>query len=347
MSTNVTFLGDIADWFDRTLTSVVHVRDRVVAFADDHTFGLAHRWNPVSRVVLAANNLGVHMVRGFVDTLRLGNGVRQGGWRGYGEDALRLLNVFDGAGRMIGQVGRVFKVAVQAPGTALCRMVATYSALERTGHRFFFSLADLVQGTGRTLDQINAAGGTSLRVFEDLLAILRRVGVPLQEFRFTRSGPGWDVLTGWAGVNRRGVFVIGITYERGGGVCAAHALEVAFHRVHGLVFMDTSGRAYHGVAEFLATYRGARLSTTRPVVFIPNSALVSRATPASGLSHLASGADNGGSLLTNLIVQVLPVFTDAGPLPDEAAGGSTSGLTGGLTGPPRTAAHRRSRTYTV
>ncbi len=71
--------GDIADAFDRRV-------DESVAGLSELT---AESTNPAAHVGAASFQLAVAVAAGFVDMLRLGEGVVEGGW-GYGKDALRL-----------------------------------------------------------------------------------------------------------------------------------------------------------------------------------------------------------------------------------------------------------------
>jgi hypothetical protein len=94
------FFDGILDWYDEKL--------------DEMVFSYPNHFT----VVLATTMYtGGAIVRGFVDVLRLGEGVKQGGW-GYGHDALRLTAV----------AGPLAKLGIRALGT-IARPLAREAAL--------------------------------------------------------------------------------------------------------------------------------------------------------------------------------------------------------------------------
>jgi hypothetical protein len=334
MSQNVTFLGDLADWLDGAATRYLEVRDAVVGWADAHTYGLAHRWNPVSYAAVALNSVGVHLVQSFVDTLRLGNGVRDGGW-GYARDGLRLLNVIGGAGAIVGRVARTLAVT-QAPGTYTCSWITHVNVLRRTGQKFFMSVRDLMRPIGTSETFVNRAGGTHAELYRDMLAVIRRLVPGLREFRPTSPTRSLQEVVNLAQSNRRGVFTLSFEYEESL-ADFGHTLFGTYSREAGMVFTDTNGRVFYGLNALLAEYRGAMLARNFPITFIPDSALitVARAAEASGLP----------ALFGDVVLSVLPVVvsTRDAPLPDGERMSPALGPQSGLSGPPRGTLNRLHR----
>src|SRR6266436_5868805 len=83
---------------------------------------------------------------GFVDTLRIGDGVRQGTARGILQDGLRLLSL---AGP-IARVGRgIARIAVPNPSGEICGFVSGTRALRQTGSKHLAVIEDLIKASGR------------------------------------------------------------------------------------------------------------------------------------------------------------------------------------------------------
>ena len=89
---------------------------------------------------------------GMVDVLRLGEGAAEGGWRGYGKDALRLLAIVGPLGRAGGMLSRfvhvrLVRLAVKPVGmTGPCTFQAVNNAMTITGGRarnLFLTAQDL------------------------------------------------------------------------------------------------------------------------------------------------------------------------------------------------------------
>ncbi|MFO0758591.1 MAG: LysM peptidoglycan-binding domain-containing protein [Byssovorax sp.] len=100
--------------------------------------------------------LSTHVASGFVDVLRLGDGVKNGGW-GYGQDALRFLMVV-GPALKAARYGLSTVVALDELNTVgNCTWVAATRALRMTGVRHGATLADLARAAG--LSSIGETGG--------------------------------------------------------------------------------------------------------------------------------------------------------------------------------------------
>ena len=338
MTGNVTFLGDIADWFDATTNRIIELRDRALEWVDpsgritgrDHPYLRGLSGNPIAYVI-AGQNLSLTMLQGMVDTLRFGNGIRDGGW-GIAQDALRGISVAIPAFRTLrrvtrfvtvarsGTVARAGAVAAGAPrpgpiavpragsplftqpaNTVSCTNVAAYNAQQRTGYRLFASVQELARDSG--LDDIIVRLGRGLYPNElrQLFNYLRMAGVSVTEFAITRSSSLWTQFERMVDANRRGVFLVTIEfYETSQNATRrlAHTLEAIYHPSGGVRFLDTTGRQYDGVAALLRDYHLAELHADFPLGFVHDSSLVSE------VGATASRAVQGFSTYVRLI----PIF---------------------------------------
>jgi hypothetical protein len=315
MSEHATFLGDIADWVDTRINRLLTIRDRQLAWIDTqgHVTGRNHPYlsamslNPIALAIVGQNVGWIH-VRGAVDTLRIGDGVRAGGW-GYAQDALRVVSLIGPAGRVVGAIRRAGVLAVQSLGTTLCGFVAPYNAQIRTGYNFFVNLDDLIRSSN--LGRIPGAIRRGLDEFqlENLLAYLRQLGIPVRNFTLSGAGAGWTELERLVASSRRGVFLVPFHYIRNGGASAGHILEVIYHPAHGLRFLDTTGDYYNGVRAFLAAYPEARIARNFSIAFVPDSSLIARgsavATGAARTTRAAAGADHA----TGIVLPVVPIVS--------------------------------------
>jgi hypothetical protein len=79
---------------------------------------------------------------GLVDVLRLGEGVKEGGW-GYAQDGLRLLS-FAGPVVRLGRLGLAKWTVDPMPNEGICAMVAIAKAMRQTGNRFFLRAEEVI-----------------------------------------------------------------------------------------------------------------------------------------------------------------------------------------------------------
>jgi hypothetical protein len=184
-------LSDLADWWDkqkrdseRILTDWVQDNPQWWAIA-------------VAGTVQTTMDLGA----GMVDVLRFGEGVAEGGVRGYGKDALRLLMLLGPLGRAGGiasrfltpliQAGRL-RVAVQVAGVdGPCTFQAVNNALSITkGKNLFVTVADMAGAVGKRVGQLTKAASGEYELgawIDELVPFLRNAGMRVKEVTgFTR-----------------------------------------------------------------------------------------------------------------------------------------------------------------
>jgi len=167
--------GDWADWWDGQHREYQKILDE---FVDEHPnwFGII-----VATAGATASELGA----GFVDVLRFGEGVAEGGVRGFGKDALRLISIAGplGKGAKLAHGARSAKLArvIRDPGGGICAWISAAKALRQTNTRLFASVDDLLQALNlRRFPDV-------FSVFDDVLQPLRSIGAQVLRLRAPRT----------------------------------------------------------------------------------------------------------------------------------------------------------------
>lgn len=96
--------SDWADWFDQQRAESETILENVV---QDHP-------GPTAVVTAAALSTAMAVASGFVDVLRLGQGAAEGGWKGYGKDALRAAGIAGGISGAASTASSALRTAVLA-----------------------------------------------------------------------------------------------------------------------------------------------------------------------------------------------------------------------------------------
>ena len=160
----------------------------------------------VSGLAYGINTLSTEVLGSFVDVLRLGDGVREGGW-GYGRDVLRLL-VIAGPTLRVARYGITLVAAVdEAPQIGNCTWVAATRALRMTGVKHYARVGDLAQAAG-----VSGVGDTGGAFVNDLLPPLKAVGAeakPLGNFS------SMSQVIEAAAKNPNGVVMFSVEWEQG------------------------------------------------------------------------------------------------------------------------------------
>ncbi|MGX5734139.1 peptidoglycan-binding domain-containing protein [Bosea thiooxidans] len=143
--------SEYADWWDKQK----HETEKIL--------GEWVEQNPQWWTVAVATGVQTSMDlgAGFVDVLRFGEGMAQGGLAGVGKDALRLLAILGPLGRAGGMLSRLIhlqriRLAVQVQGvTGPCTFQAinNVTAIAR-GKSYFITLKDMAKAVGRPLNTI-------------------------------------------------------------------------------------------------------------------------------------------------------------------------------------------------
>jgi nucleoid-associated protein YgaU len=169
--------ADIADWWDKNRRETSKWLD---SFIEDHP-------NMFTVVCVGVSNAALDLGAGFVDALRLGQGVEEGGW-GYAKDALRL-------SVLLGPLGRAGRAAQALAGTRsaklianvrgpVCAWVTATRALKHVGApgaKLFAAVDDLAAAIGESMSSLK---GASIR---QVAAALRSIGAKVGEVKTVGS----------------------------------------------------------------------------------------------------------------------------------------------------------------
>src|SRR5882724_9519654 len=247
---------DLADWWEeKNQESSKYLHE----FVDEHDSWWAIA---IAGSVQTAMNLG----GGFVDVLRLGDGVRQGTWRGVLQDGLRLLSL---AGP-IAKVGRgVSRVLVPNPSGGVCAWVSATQALRQTGVRHFATIEDIALAAGKV------PGGATMMELEQ---ILTAAGA---DVRVLSTPATMAAVNELVRANPQGVVMFGIRWVSSKGATVRHALY-AFRNALGKVkIIDRTGRSVEALSELEHLYPGISAAKQMAATFVKNAQIVQLINGAS------------------------------------------------------------------
>jgi hypothetical protein len=240
---------DLADWWDeKKQESSKYLHE----FVDEHDSWWAIA---IAGSVQTAMNLG----GGFVDVLRLGDGIRQGTWRGVLHDGLRLLSL---AGP-IAKVGRgISRVLVPNPSGGICAWVSATQALRQTGVRHFATIEDIAAAAGK------APGGATMMELEQILIAAGA------DVRVLSTPATMAAVNELVRANPQGVVMFGISWVSSKGATLRHALY-AFRNALGKVkIVDRTGRNVETLSELADLYPGIAAAKPMAATFVKNAQIV-------------------------------------------------------------------------
>jgi len=231
--------ADIADWWDKQKKESEKALEDWV---DENP-----QWWTV--VVATAVQTSMDLGQGFVDALRFGQGVAEGGWRGYGKDFLRLLTLLGPLGKVGGMASRfgnlnALKLAVKTEGvTGPCTFTAANDAMSivsRNAKNLFLTAKEAAKALGKPLSQLARVGSKYKLAawIDELIPFLRSQGVKIRTL--SKIGSLEDVAT--AAKTQNGVVVFAIKYTTMAGRVIRHtviAVADGFGRVR---YADYGGR---------------------------------------------------------------------------------------------------------
>lgn len=165
------FFTDVADWFDTRKKQSNAVLDRMVEDSD---------YSQGAMLMAATGHAFMEFGGGFVDLLRLGDGVKKGGLSGWGQDALRVVAVFP-----VGRAAHLLKTIKNtraakflvdiAPDGPICAWVASAKALRQVGHaiegKVLASVDDLASALGVSVQSIKP-----IRNLSTVVQKMRQIG---------------------------------------------------------------------------------------------------------------------------------------------------------------------------
>jgi hypothetical protein len=263
-------LGDLADWWEAR-------RRETAAIMDGWMLDVGRTNNDFAIVAVGLAATLTHTAMfvggGFVDVLRLGQGVRRGTVGGVAQDGLRLLSV-------AGPLARTFRLSLRllprlvGPVTetlatsqsGACAWVAAVNALRRTGVRHFATIAQMLEAAGITFSE----AGQGIRSLSRLLVPLRALGANPVVLRGDTTLQ--ELTTLLQSQARRGVAIFGIGWPNPTTQQSAGHVLVAFLEGGQLRILDRTGRVVRSLEELEAVgpgYHGMASAPGAPAYFGP------------------------------------------------------------------------------
>jgi LysM domain len=147
--------SDIAEWWDQQHNAADKELER---FVDDNP-------NLFCVIVATAVSTAMQVGAGTVDVLRFGEGMAEGGLKGFGKDALRALSIAGtlGKGAKLAQSfagARAARLIKDAPGP-ICGWVSITKALRQSGYKMYMAVSDLL-GEDAMAPEIPTLAGSSM-----------------------------------------------------------------------------------------------------------------------------------------------------------------------------------------
>jgi hypothetical protein len=165
--------SDLADWWDQQHAVAEKDLER---FVDDNPslFGVI-----VATVASTAMQVGA----GTVDVLRFGQGMAEGGLKGFGKDALRGLSIAGTLGKGAKLVqsfagARAARLIQNSPGP-ICGWVSITKALRQTGNKMYLALSDLLAEDAMAPEVSTLKGATMSK----LVGIMRKLGASVDSLK--------------------------------------------------------------------------------------------------------------------------------------------------------------------
>ena len=238
-------LSELADWWDQQKKD----SDKILGqWVEENP-----QWWAIG--IATATSTAMDLGAGMVDALRFGQGVAQGGVKGYATDAMRMLVLVGPLARAGGWVGRLaqtrmIRLAVTTKGvTGPCTFTAVNNAASIAGggaRNIFLTAREAAQALGRPLAGVaNAGSRYKLAAWiDDLVPFLTKQGVRLRSLGIPKSIA--EVTN--AANSQSGVVVFAIEWTDVGGAIQRHSM-IAVRTVNGIRFADYGGKFIADLAE--------------------------------------------------------------------------------------------------
>jgi hypothetical protein len=271
--------------------------------------------------------------QGMVDVLRFGEGVAEGGWRGYGKDFLRLLVLLGPLGRAGGMLSRflntsMIRFAVSTKGvTGPCTFTAANNAMNIVGgpgKNLFLTVREAAKALGKTVSKLAVEGG-KYKIgawIDDLIPFLRSQGAKIRSLQNISKLE--DAIN--AAKTENGVVVFAIKYTTQGGKIIRHSVIAVRDALGNVRFGDYGGKLFTSLEQLVARWgppnaQGINLMSkaTGP------GAVVFDGLELTGLMEDAMAVFKGGVFLIDGVTAIetqeegvdlaIPVGAIAAPLP--------------------------------
>jgi hypothetical protein len=316
---------EVADWFDKTredndrwIDSNLQPWVASTLYEDSPWYRNVGIY-AASGTLFALNKFTTTVASGFVDVLRVGDGIREGGW-GWGKDALRILSIagpFFKAARYAGPLVRAipgiskltqFSLTLE-PGVNIakgayggrCAWVTAARLMRLTGTRPFAQVVDIARGAGIGLEETGSKSILKLvPALENLGADAKVVNLMQEAKSAHLLAPDLQTteqaLARVLSANPNGAVMVGVKWAKADGGIGRHALIAVRDAFGGISFIDRSGMAVKSFAELASKYRGIEGASLRAEAVLVQNALWVKAmgtipTMAEVIRAAASGAD--------------------------------------------------------
>lgn len=241
---------EVADWFEVKRTQSDAILDQWVE--DSH-------YNEGVMIAAASGKALTTFGAGFVDVLRLGDGVKEGSLTGVARDALRVVAIFP-VGKAASMVrsakGLTLAKVVVDTGGPNCFWVASAKAFSQIGHRqngrLLASVNDIAKALGMSMSNLWVIPKLSVG-----MAYLQQLGAKVGPVKTIATIRDVERMVPFDG----SVVMIAVHVVKNGAISGGHAIY-AFRTAFGQVrYMDRTigeitNTVYKAVSELAPVYRG-------------------------------------------------------------------------------------------
>jgi hypothetical protein len=236
-----------------------------------------------SATLYSVNKFTTTVAGGFIDVLRLGDGVKQGGW-GYGKDAVRLLMVLGPALRFARWSVSLIPAVDTFPGLGNCGWIAAARLLRITGTQPLAELAQVAKW-----EALAAAETGGIDSTRDMVPVLQLLGASARA-----GGPVANMteLSQLVARNPQAAIMFGVRWLRYRQP-VGHVLIAVRGFFGGMQIIDRTGRVVKSLAELeraVPAYKGIGSAVLADTVIVNNSLLVRSMSSIPSLANVVSQA---------------------------------------------------------
>jgi hypothetical protein len=226
--------SDLADWWDHQRATSEKALDQ---FVDDNP-------NLFGVIVATAVSTTMAVGAGSVDVLRFGEGMAEGGLKGFGKDALRAISIAGTLGKGAKLVqsfagARAARLIADEPG-GICGWVSITKALRQTGKKLYVALSDLLAEPAMD-SELPTLGGSTMA---QRVSILKGLGAKVLESKIPNKLEELPSMTPRDG----SVLMFGVNWVRKG-KRVAHALYAYYDAFGRFRIADRTGLVVSSLEE--------------------------------------------------------------------------------------------------
>ena len=248
-------LEKIAAWWDEQYVESQEALDEFVTNNDGTNTSVYGR-----SIIATAAYTSMTLGAGLVDILRIGEGVKEGGW-GYAKDGLRIL-ALAGPVVKLGRLG-LAKWTYNPPG-GICASVAAAQALRQTGNRLFISVYNVLISNGVLIP----------KNMNQLIPCLIKLGAKTKDLGVPKNVDALKTLTQ---THKKSVILFGVAWKSKG-----HALYAYRNSFGSFRIADRTGKIVKSLSELENKYKGiGSASFQGSAVAIKNAVIVEGSSLAS------------------------------------------------------------------